>query len=65
MEKPNSSASGNGFGSSSGPQSSSIDPYDDRSAEFHDVLGMLYFVIEVFRNDETFGDDLSKSISSV
>lgn len=37
-----------------------IDPYDERSAEFMDVLGMLYFVVEVFRSDETFGDELSQ-----
>jgi hypothetical protein len=38
----------------------SVDPYDDRSAEFMDLLAMLYFVIEVCRTDETFGDELSK-----
>jgi len=40
---------------------SSVDPYDDRSAELMDLLGMLYFVIEVFRTDETFGEELSES----
>jgi hypothetical protein len=24
-----------------------------------DILAMLYFVVEVFRSDETFGDELS------
>ncbi|KAK6910328.1 hypothetical protein I203_104360 [Kwoniella mangroviensis CBS 8507] len=49
------------------PQSSSappgtvpaqVDPYDDRSAELMDLLGMLYFIVEVFRTDEAFGDEL-------
>nr|XP_018263299.1 uncharacterized protein I303_04793 [Kwoniella dejecticola CBS 10117]OBR85457.1 hypothetical protein I303_04793 [Kwoniella dejecticola CBS 10117] len=35
-----------------------VDPYDDRSAELMDLLGMLYFIVEVFRTDETFGDEL-------
>ncbi|WWC89537.1 uncharacterized protein L201_004461 [Kwoniella dendrophila CBS 6074] len=35
-----------------------VDPYDDRSAELMDLLGMLYFIVEVFRSDETFGDEL-------
>jgi hypothetical protein len=37
-----------------------VDPYDDRSAEFMDLLAMLYFVIEVCRTDDTFGDELSE-----
>ncbi|WVQ82395.1 hypothetical protein IAT38_004523 [Cryptococcus sp. DSM 104549] len=35
-----------------------VDPYDDNSAELMDLLGMLYFIVEVFRTDETFGDEL-------
>ncbi|WVF71683.1 hypothetical protein IAT40_006491 [Kwoniella sp. CBS 6097] len=35
-----------------------VDPYDDRSAELMDLIGMLYFIVEVFRTDETFGDEL-------
>ncbi|OCF42790.1 hypothetical protein I317_03392 [Kwoniella heveanensis CBS 569] len=35
-----------------------VDPYDDRSAELMDLVGMLYFIVEVFRTDETFGDEL-------
>jgi len=34
--------------------------YDERSAELMDVLAMLYFVVEVFRTDDTFGDELSR-----
>ena len=47
--------------SSFGPKSGTIppDPYDDRSGELMDVLAMLYFLVEVFRSDETFGDELS------
>lgn len=36
-----------------------VDPYNERSAELMDVLAMLYFVIEHFRGDETFGEELS------
>lgn len=36
----------------------SVDPYDVNSAELMDVLAMLYFIVEVFRSDETFGDEL-------
>jgi len=47
--------------SSSGPSVAAPgDQYDERSAELMDVLAMLYFVVEVFRSDETFGDELSK-----
>ncbi|WVR07239.1 hypothetical protein IAU60_004280 [Kwoniella sp. DSM 27419] len=35
-----------------------VDPYDDRTAELMDLLGMLYFIVEVFRTDETFGGEL-------
>ena len=46
--------------SSSGPSVAAPgDQYDERSAELMDVLAMLYFVVEVFRGDETFGDELS------
>lgn len=38
----------------------SVDPYDDHSAELMDLLAILYFVIEVCRTDETFGDELSE-----
>jgi hypothetical protein len=48
------------LGNPSGSVSHTVDPYDDRSAEFMDLLAMLYFVIEVSRTDETFGDELSK-----
>lgn len=37
-----------------------VDPHDIHSSELMDVLAMLYFVVEVFRNDDTFGDELSK-----
>lgn len=37
-----------------------VDPYDVHSSELMDVLAMLYFVVEVFRSDETFGDELSE-----
>jgi hypothetical protein len=47
--------------SSSGPSVAAPgDQYDERSAELMDVLAMLYFVVEVFRSDETFGDELSE-----
>lgn len=36
------------------------EPYDDRAEELMDLLGMLYFTVEVFRTDETFGDELSE-----
>jgi len=36
------------------------DQYDERSEELMDVLAMLYFVVEVFRSDDTFGDELSE-----
>lgn len=39
-----------------------VDPYDDRSAELMDVLAMLYFMVEVFRSDEDFGEELSESL---
>ena len=32
---------------------------EDLNAEIGVYLGIIYFVIEVFRNDETFGDELS------
>ena len=35
--------------------------YDARADEIQDLMGMLYFIIEVFRTDETFGDELSES----
>lgn len=34
---------------------------DERTNEIQDLLGMLYFVIEVLRTDESFGDELSTS----
>ena len=37
--------------------------FDPRADEIQDLMGMLYFVIEVFRTDETFGDELSESVS--
>ncbi len=36
-----------------------VDPFDIHSSELMDILAMLYFVVEVFRSDETFGDELS------
>jgi hypothetical protein len=57
-EKPLSSSSGSNQGAHP------VDPYDDRSAELMDVLAMIYFVVEVSRGDETFGDELSESSSS-
>ncbi|BEJ14883.1 hypothetical protein CspHIS471_0406500 [Cutaneotrichosporon sp. HIS471] len=35
-----------------------VDPFDTHSSELMDVLAMLYFVVEVFRSDESFGDEL-------
>ncbi|RSH81541.1 Factor arrest protein 11 [Saitozyma podzolica] len=51
-DKPLSSSSGSNQGAHP------VDPYDDRSAELMDVLAMIYFVVEVSRGDETFGDEL-------
>ncbi len=45
---------------SSGTSQQHVDPYDDRSAELMDFLGMIYFMVEVFRTDESFGDELSE-----
>lgn len=36
-----------------------VDPYDANSAEIMDVLAMLYFMVVVFNEDESFGDELS------
>jgi len=36
-----------------------VDPYDVHSSELMDVLAMLYFVVVVFAEDESFGDELS------
>lgn len=33
---------------------------EDLNAEIGGYLGIIYFVVEVFRNDETFGDELSE-----
>jgi hypothetical protein len=54
-EKPPSSGSALGGGAVPG------EPYDERAEELMDLVGMLYFIVEVFRTDETFGDELSKS----
>lgn len=35
---------------------------EDLNAEIGVYLGIIYFVVEVFRNDETFGDELSELI---
>ncbi|ODO08260.1 hypothetical protein I350_03850 [Cryptococcus amylolentus CBS 6273] len=42
----------------SGTVPAQVDPYDDHSAELMDLLAMLYFVVEVLRTDDTFGDEL-------
>ncbi|KIR40871.1 hypothetical protein I313_03527 [Cryptococcus deuterogattii Ram5] len=42
----------------SGTVPAQVDPYDDHSAELMDLLAMLYFIVEVLRTDETFGDEL-------
>lgn len=42
-----------------------VDPFDIHSSELMDVLAMLYFVVEVFRGDETFGDELSELTSKL
>jgi hypothetical protein len=34
---------------------------EDTNAEIGVYLGIIYFVVEVFRHDESFGDELSKS----
>jgi hypothetical protein len=33
---------------------------EDLNAEIGVYLGLIYFVVEVFRHDETFGDELSE-----
>jgi hypothetical protein len=33
---------------------------EDVNSEIGVYLGIIYFVIEVFRHDETFGDELSE-----
>nr|ODN97858.1 hypothetical protein L204_03283 [Cryptococcus depauperatus CBS 7855] len=42
----------------SGTVPAQVDPYDDHSAEFMDLIAMLYFIVEVLRTDDTFGDEL-------
>ncbi|OXB40175.1 hypothetical protein J007_00005 [Cryptococcus neoformans] len=42
----------------SGTVPAQVDPYDDHSAELMDLLAMLYFIVEVLRTDDTFGDEL-------
>ena len=39
------------------------EPYDERAQETQDLLGILYFIVEVLRSDETFGDELSTCYS--
>jgi hypothetical protein len=39
------------------------DVYNEGSAELMDLLAMLYFIVEVHRSDETFGDELSQLIA--
>jgi len=39
------------------------EPYDERAQETQDLLGILYFIVEVSRSDETFGDELSGSLA--
>lgn len=39
---------------------SPCDPYDERSGELMDCLAMLYFVVEVSRTDDSFGQELSE-----
>ncbi|WVO22383.1 uncharacterized protein IAS62_003713 [Cryptococcus decagattii] len=43
----------------SGTVPAQVDPYDDHSAELMDLLAMLYFIVEVLRTDDTFGDELN------
>lgn len=40
------------------------EPYDERAQETQDLLGILYFIVEVSRSDETFGDELSEYFTS-
>lgn len=59
MEKPASGPPAGGTRERAGSTNLvSVDPYDVNSAELMDVLAMLYFIVEVFRSDETFGDEL-------
>lgn len=59
MEKPGSGPPAGGTRERAGSTNLvSMDPYDAHSAELMDVLAMLYFIVEVFRTDETFGDEL-------
>jgi hypothetical protein len=48
--------------SAAGPSGGFVpgEPYDERALETQDLLGILYFIVEVFRTDEAFGDELSK-----
>ena len=36
----------------------------DSAEELRQSLGMLYFIVEVFRSDEAFGDELSGLVGS-
>lgn len=57
-EKSGASIAGPGGGYTPG------ETYDERADEIQDLLGMLYFIVEVFRTDETFGDELSEFFSA-
>jgi hypothetical protein len=39
------------------------EPYDERAQETQDLLGILYFIVEVSRSDDTFGDELSEYLT--
>jgi hypothetical protein len=48
--------------SSAGPSGGFIpgEPYDERAQETQDLLGILYFIVEISRSDDDFGDELSE-----
>lgn len=53
--------------SSAGPSGGFIpgEPYDERAQEIQDLLGILYFIVEISRSDDDFGDELSELIDKV
>jgi hypothetical protein len=48
--------------SSAGPSGGFLpgEPYDERAQETQDLLGILYFIVEISRSDDDFGDELSE-----
>ncbi|KAL1405394.1 Factor arrest protein 11 [Vanrija albida] len=58
LDKAQPSAPAHERSGSSNLQPAPFDPFDTHSAELMDVLAMLYFLVEVSRSDDTFGDEL-------